>query len=537
MKGLGKLKRQRAAYEMRPPVHYFPGADDPFVCTALGAAKVESPTGTGLSRAHVVIPPYDAMAAGDRIIIAWEDRLIGLPPLDPDQLGKPVVVPIRAALKAVKAMRDIRVSWQFHDVEGTWSRWAPSAFVPVRCSGSYAPTPWLEGTLNDKGRTYVMPVRSRAEVTVRVEGHCGSLGDRVVLRFDGITAAGKRETWSSQQIRLNRDGQTLDVSLPHEFMERCAGGSCQLHYVIYRMDAEPRQSLGRRIEILGKTRHLPAPTVCQAEGAVLDPGLAAGGASIDVLSWPGLADDDECELLWRGTTSEGQPTAYDDIAPGREVCDRTLLTFPVPAHEVARLDRGLVRVSYRVKTFAQVETPDGPRRECVHTLQSEWLELRVQRSQTRPCYRTDDLNGLPYHRIEKLRRPYLTATPVLGHWAVRGGHDAIKPFHDGTFLSSTDEQAALRIEFVQPCNSVRFGYGANGPGGNGSQLCIDILGEAGKAIGEAVYTVPSTGLPGLWVQLHAEDYGARIGAIVVRKDTTGVFKRVVAQIDNFMLSW
>jgi hypothetical protein len=537
MKGIGKRKMQRIVHETRPPIYCRAGPDDPFIDTTLASATVESPTGHGMSRARVVIAPYPTMAVGDRIVVAWEDRMISLPPLEETQVGERIVLPIPMALRTIKAMRDIRVTWHVHDAAGVWSRWAPPVFVPVRCSGSYAPTPWLDGTLDDRGRTYVIPHRKRSEIIVRVEGHCATLGDRIVLRFDGVTAAGKVETWSSAQLRLTRDGQTLDVKVPHDLVERCAGGSCQLRYTIYTAHAEPRRSLGRRIEILGKTARLCAPSVCQAEGAVLDPALASGGASVDVPAWPGLAEDDECELVWHGIASDGSVTAYGDMAAGREVHDRSLLTFPVPASEIDRLDGGLLRASYRVKTYGLVETTDGTQRECIHTLQSEWLELRVQRSQSRPHFRMDNLNGLPYHHIDQLRRPYLTVTPVLGTWAVRGGHDAIPPFHEGTFLSASDDQAALRVDFIQPCTSVRFGYGANGPGGNGSDVFIDIFNTAGKPMGEAAYTVPTTGIPGLWVQLHAEDYGAPIAAIVVRKDTGGLFKRVVAQIDNFTLAW
>jgi hypothetical protein len=125
---------------------------------------------------------------------------------------------------------------------------------------------------------------------------------------------------------------------------------------------------------------------------------------------------------------------------------------------------------------------------------------------------------------------------VDGRWAVRGGHDGVPPFHEGTFICSADERAAICIEFAVPCTSVRFGYGANGSGGNGSLVHIDIFDTKGETIGEAVYTVPLSGLPGLWIHLHSMDYGATIGSIVVRKDTTGVSERVIAQLDNFTLT-
>lgn len=155
MQGLGKRKTQRLVHETRPPSHYMPAPDDPFIATMLPPARIESPTGQGMSRASVVIEPYEAMSVGDRIVIAWEERLIALPPLAEEEIGKPLSVPIRAPLRTLKAIRDIRVTWQFHDAAGKWSRWAPPAFAPVRCSGSYAPTPWLEGTLDDRGRTYM----------------------------------------------------------------------------------------------------------------------------------------------------------------------------------------------------------------------------------------------------------------------------------------------------------------------------------------------------------------------------------------------
>ncbi|HEY4092544.1 MAG TPA: hypothetical protein VGN46_13605 [Luteibacter sp.] len=537
MKGLGKLKRQHVVRELQAPDDASSRGDNPFVAPDLPPAILGTPPAGAKSRAEVIIPPYATMAAGDRIVMAWENRLFALPPVSAEQVGSPLTVTIHEPLRGLAGMRDVRIAWQCHDAEGRWLRWAPATYAPLRCTGPFAPTPWLEDTVEDAGRLFRAMNVTWPEVMIRVEGHYAKLGDRVTLRCESITAAGKIDIWSSPPTRLARDGQTLDFHVPSAVFKRATGGSCVLGYTIYGSRAAPRESLRRRIEVLGTPASLPAPTIQQVEDAVLDPSLATGGASVVVPKWPGASDDDECHLEWAGTTAEGEQGSYTDTASGRDVSISASLTFPVPPGEITWLDGGVLRVRYRVESFVQVETFDKPRREHLHTLVSEWLELRVQKMSDPPVFVTDDLNGMKYRRFDHLKRAYITFSPALGEWSIRGGHDGILPFHDGTFLCSSDDRAALRIEFIQPCSTVRFGYGANGHGGNGSHLHVDIYDEHGNAIGEATYVVPLTGLPGLWVHLYAKDYGDRIGAIVVRKDTAGSGARITAQIDNFTLSW
>ncbi|UPG92067.1 hypothetical protein L2Y96_09970 [Luteibacter aegosomaticola] len=529
--------RRRTIAELQVLCSHRIDDDDPFASANLETAVLRSFVGGGRARAEILIPPYEPMMVGDRVTVAWEKRLIALPPVTEEQLGMPLGVTIKQAMRDLSATRDVRITWQVLHPDGSWSRWAPASYAPLRCSGSYAPTPWLECTDGDLGRVFEVSRLSRNDPIVRVEGHVASMGDRVILRCDTIMATGRTESWESNQVRVGRDGQTLDFHLPYDLFRRAIGGCCVLHYTISAPRIAPRDSVRRRVDVTGAPVRFIAPVIQQLDGAVLDPQHAAGGASVDVPLWPGAAADDECVLIWEGTGPDGTVATYTETATGREAIERECLTFPVPADEVRRLDGGSLRVAYRVTVRADVENEKNVQREVLHTLESEWLSLRVQTTKSPSMVVTDDLNGLTYRRIDTLRRAYLTFTPTLGQWAIRGGRDGIPPFHDGTFLSCADEKAALRIVFSQSCTSVRFGYGANGPGGNGSIVCVDIYGRHGDMIGEAVYTVPVTGLPGLWIQLHAKDYGERIGSIVVRKDTEGMFRKVTAQIDNFTLGW
>jgi hypothetical protein len=504
---------------------------------ALEPARMQGELTTGASIAHLLIPPYASMAPGDAIVVRWHDRFIALPLVSPLQVGLPLLAAIDVPLLGLEGLHDVSATWQVHDASGNGSSWAPDTLVPVPPTGADAPAPWLEGTVDDEGHVYPAYGTAIQRPCVRVEGHGARIDDRVTLYWDGLTASGKPESWSSVPRTVRRDAQTLDFDLPPALLRHVAGGSGLLHYTVNPSAFSPRYSLKRRVQVLGAPPPLVKPVVEQADGAVLDPQRAQGGASVTVPSWPGIAPDDECHLVWLGTTADGDVTYYGDVALGYEARERGGLCFHVPAHEVARLDRGVLRIGYRVKTFAELETPRGLRQECVHTMLSEWQELRVQLTQAMPSTVLDDLNGLAHRRIDQLKRPFMTFTPIRGEWSVRGGRDGIAPFHDGTFLCSSDDSVAMHVDFAEPCESVRFGYGASGPGGGGSILHVDICGELGHTLSQAVYLVPLSGLPGLWVHLQASDYGERIGSIVVHKDTTGMFRRVTAQLDNFTLTW
>ncbi|UPG96416.1 hypothetical protein [Luteibacter aegosomatissinici] len=509
----------------------------PYIALHLPPASLETVLAGWMLAADVLLPPYPGMAVGDRIIVAWEERLVALPPVTPEQVGLPLLVTIDEPLRTLGGLRDVRISWQVHDQAGLWSGWAPATFAPLRFGGAFAPAPWPEGTAGDGGHAYMIDRMHGPYARMRVEGHGALVGDRVTLHVHATTAAGKQEAWHSPSTSVRRDGQTLDFDVPMQLIRHAVGGQCVAQYTICAPGAEPRHSIRRRIEVIGHAPALAAPGVQQAEGAVLDPLAAAGGACVDVPAWPGLAGDDECHLVWLGMKANGEPTRFEESALGREARDRSGLIFPVPGPEVAELDGGYVRACYRVKTFGNVETSRGTRRECLHTLESDWLDLRVQAINPPPVIAMDDLDNLTPRPFDALKRPFITFIAEKGAWYIRGGKASITPFHGGAFLCAHDDVSALRMEFAQPCTSVRFGYGALGPNGNGSPFHLDIFDAHGNRLADAQHKVPTTGLPGLWVQLDAADYGDRIGTIVLRKDTSHDPRRVTAIIDNFTLTW
>jgi hypothetical protein len=509
----------------------------PYGSSDLCAATVEGEVYAGASVAHVVVPPYSHMSPGDRITVAWGRRFIAFPPVTMDQVGLPLVTAVDDPLRDCNGMQELRLTWQVHDTVGNWSGWAPPSYIQLPIVTADAPTPWMENTVDDGGAVYDIRALKMPKAFARAEGHTALGTERMTLHWEGITGQGKVEDWISRPMAVRRDGATIDFDMPTWLLRNVVGGCGYIHYQIHRHPAPPRRSAKRIIEVPGEPTALPAPSISQAVGAVLDPYLARGGASVHVPAWPGVGTADECHLVWLGTTASGQSTVYRDVATGREANPSGALIFPVPAREVGRLDKGLLKVCYRVRTFADVEYPDGARRECVHTLDSDWLDLRVQLTQDVPRMVTDDLNGLHYHAFDYLERPSLTFRAVQGVWCVRGGRDGIAPFHGGTFIACPEDSAILHVDFEMPCESVRFGYGASGPGGAGSLLRVDALNTKDEIIGESVFTVPTTGLPGLWVQLKAEDFGERIASIVVRKETSGLFRRVTAQLDNFTLTW
>ncbi|QWT21717.1 hypothetical protein KPL74_06840 [Bacillus sp. NP157] len=283
---------------------------------------------------------------------------------------------------------------------------------------------------------------------------------------------------------------------------------------------------------------LLAPWVEHANGNSLNPSDGAGGVCVRVPPWPDMDPADECELLWLGIPIIGSRSFVNEKAFAREASGHGGdLRFPVPAHEVKRIAGGYARIGYRVTRKRATGQIPVVGESVPTTCESAWLDLSIEPFRPQPDIVIDDLNDASGERFEAMQRPFLTFSVLSGHWSIGGGKGAMAPFHDGRFIYTASANATMRVDLKHPCESVRFGYGAGGPGAAGSVLHVGVFGETGDELAEVAYSTPKTGVAGLWVNLQAREFGAPIGAITLRKEGPATSQAATALFDNFTMRY
>ncbi|MEN5239180.1 MULTISPECIES: hypothetical protein [Pseudomonas] len=129
------------------------------------------------------------------------------------------------------------------------------------------------------------------------------------------------------------------------------GGKLELFYLLYsdarRLDLVSRESLHTPQFLIGEPRgELPAPTVTEAQGGALDPGLAE--ATVVVPAYGLMANRDEVHIVWEGSINGNYVdyTVINQFTVGKPV------EFYVPGTHIAPNEGGTVKVSYWVKRAA-----------------------------------------------------------------------------------------------------------------------------------------------------------------------------------------
>jgi hypothetical protein len=85
---------------------------------------------------HCCVPAYPGMAAGDRITVRWGDEKFDLPPLQPGDVGRPVLaaVPVQA-LEPIRAGDRLELSYCSISAQGQRTGWARPCLLQAREAG------------------------------------------------------------------------------------------------------------------------------------------------------------------------------------------------------------------------------------------------------------------------------------------------------------------------------------------------------------------------------------------------------------------
>lgn len=365
--------------------------DSPYINDALAAPTVTpNPVPDGATSATVTISPWENMTVGDELTLSWAGQLLKSPALAAGDVGREVTLTVpKDVLVAAGGGIALPVTYSIRDVVNNWSLFAPYAFPDVQIEDPNAlESPQLQEAVD--GMLDVTELSAGSVLTVFVPRYAGiASGDRVVVDWAGLTAAGAEVDWHSAEYSVPSPLPfVITFTVPASVAKPLAQGSLN---ITYRVINKGQSSARLRLQVTGEVDALPAPSVSQAVGGVLDPAAAPTGATVVVQPYAGMAVGDMITCSWTGLTAKGEPTQWD---ASRTVSGSILgkaVSFTVPAAEVVKLDMGSVVVAYQVATISR-RSRDGSMVPLA-TMYSLSLPLQVKGATSQPDLPPPSVDG------------------------------------------------------------------------------------------------------------------------------------------------
>lgn len=301
-------------------------------------------------RAHVEIPAYDGMNIGDLIDLIWlGTRANGTPYLyeaqhivSANEVGHLIYIPVMNEHIALLENGTIDVSyrvsndaWQILDV-----RVSEHLLARIGQHVADLPAPIIveapDGVLD--------PEVNPGNVTLRVAYPGTMAGDTLTWYWLGHPLEGSGSDWIP--ITTAIAGKPVDFTIPRSLIEPNINDEVRVLYTLKRGVSGKYQFSATLNLVIGKIiGELPAPSVVEASGGVLDPMDALSGATVQV-SYASMETQDIVTLVWLGSPGGGTPA--DQEKPGNA---SGLVEFKMPAPVVGANIGREVSVSYRVKRY------------------------------------------------------------------------------------------------------------------------------------------------------------------------------------------
>ncbi|WP_175652259.1 RCC1 domain-containing protein [Pseudomonas sp. Marseille-P9899] len=268
------------------------------------------------SGVEVTIDAYPNIRQYDKITLNWGAEFVTYEVTEAD-VGRgaaTILVPREVILNAGDSDELVLVYWVVDEVHNQSSDWSLRAYVavevgsglfdgPLIANPDYEATPYdvidLDALGDEDLYIDVMVVRS------------GSLrvGDVVTLLWVGTTTQGQDFTVEPAPQTVNRSPAVLTFAIPNADVRELSRGRGVASYTVSRIGQEDQTSKRAFVTFLGVEMRLPAPTVTEAEGGVLDPALTL---TTVVVSGTALEAGDAVVLTWLGTRSNGSPLLHTE---------------------------------------------------------------------------------------------------------------------------------------------------------------------------------------------------------------------------------
>jgi len=296
----------------------------------------------------VEIQTYPGRAAYDTIQLKWGSVIL-IHQVTESEAGSNVSITIMVDQDAILAGGDsdaLLVHYQvFDEVWNFSTQWSLQTRVPVDAGAWRLDAPIIKEAVN--GRIDLIALgRNDATVQIVLPGPPYALGDSITMTWIGTPSTGLPVT-HTETVPIASVPSILELKVPNADVRAIAGGSADASYVLRKANGDPPQSSKRTFaDVVGDISLLPAPTVREVIGDVLEPDTPT--ATVLIPAYPGMDNGDSINMIWLGTTSNGTPYVYEqDHTVTRNEVGQVIPIYVANEHIVV-LDFGTLDLYYTV---------------------------------------------------------------------------------------------------------------------------------------------------------------------------------------------
>ena len=288
----------------------------------------------------VSVPAYADMQNGDTVTlyldgeVSWQDERH----VTAGMVGSNVLFTIPLATVSANNGKKITLYYKIQSVaagNGT----SPDLVLSVASSVTLLPAPKVDEASN--GILYPETLVRNAKLRITPYADMEP-GDTVTAFLTG--AVEWQDYWPVSGASVNKD---IILFIPKESIAGNINSTVYLNYQVKRANGILSSSERLSLQVKAAGLILPAPRVQGAVGGVLDyMQLQAGGATVTVPAWDGMAAGDGVTLFWGPVW-----TQYISVSGNLAGSD---ITFVVPLDEIAPLVDTTVTVSYQVRQWNNI---------------------------------------------------------------------------------------------------------------------------------------------------------------------------------------
>ncbi|WP_330215922.1 hypothetical protein [Pseudomonas sp. AM8] len=296
---------------------------------------------------EVIVRHWLNMAAYDLLILVWGsvriERLIL-----PAEVGRDITCMLdEDAIKEAGDSDLLPVAFQVRGPTGNypdpWAPWSSTALVSVYLATDRLDAPWVQVPETDREIDLEILGTRDAQIGLTVGGADARVYSHVFLYWNGVSAQGSSVHYFEDRPLSGAKGYFFNIG--NALVSAIAQGSAVVYYELKGAGLPDKRSHNRYLTVIGEIVRWPAPTVDQALGEDLDPGLPlitirfpvqASWVSTDRVQVTILASDAGSTVDYTAGRLVGQ------VAPGDD------MTFDVPGTELKRFDGRFIDVFYSV---------------------------------------------------------------------------------------------------------------------------------------------------------------------------------------------
>lgn len=305
----------------------------------------------------VTIAPWEYMAEGDVLTVMWNGVRLRQPALPAAEVGKAQIITIPKETLIEGGDGDpVTVNYEIRDIVDNYSLVSRPSRVRVIVDPN-APFPPLI-KVNGIPVTLI-DLASLGDRDVQVEIPSARLtpGDMITLNWLGRTADGGERIITLGPEPVPAGGFNLEFTVTNADILIIAGGGAIVSYHIKPLVGPEKTSRSSTITVNGQPARLEAPTLKEAVGSVIDPGVVPPTATVVIKPYSGKAVGDFITLLWSGTTENGIPLILTPDYTVRAGEENDEYLFLVDKKHIDALANGSLTLRYTVlSSITKLET-------------------------------------------------------------------------------------------------------------------------------------------------------------------------------------